>query len=382
MGHQDTLAGPLNFLLLVPDEAWRGTVMRRAGRSTPVALALSPEDAVEQIQRASDPFSHVLVQPAAAGSWMRAIAGAAAGNRGRTALLLLGEDTADSLRVSAIRVPTPGALAGAIAGGEATAQALSPADILAAFDTGRLDCHFQPIVRLTDGLPVGVEALARLQHPLHGTLTPDTFIPHVEAAGLSMRLTDMVLRSALGGVDPGLLARKAMFLTVNLPLDVLLQPDALTLIETHRRAQRLGVEHIVIELTESRPVLDVPLLHAVLVRWQAAGYRMAIDDMGPEMVNQAGLFDLPFDMVKLDKTIVLQGRGNPLARRYLQRTIARVQARSLQVIAEGIEDDRLWVQMRELGVDYGQGFLIARAMPGAALAGWLQSWDARLRQPG
>ena len=86
-------------------------------------------------------------------------------------------------------------------------------------------------------------------------------------------------------------------------------------------------------------------------------------------------------MVKLDMGIVLRSRENPLAQRYLQRTIANAQARSLAVIAEGIEDAPLWIGMRDLGVDYAQGFLIARSMPATALAGWLRDWDARLRAP-
>jgi EAL domain-containing protein (putative c-di-GMP-specific phosphodiesterase class I) len=384
MESRDTIDNGLSLLLVVQDETWRATAMQNAGRSTPVALARSPEDAVQQLLRTADPFSHVLVDPAFAGGWLPEIAKVVARHSDTTALILLGEETPVSLSIEGIRAPFPADLLSVIIPDPngSIPRALTPADIISAFDAGQVDCQFQPIVRLTDGTPVGLEALARLQHPLRGTLTPDWFIPQIETAGLSMRLTEAVVRAAMNGVDRDFLERNSIFLTVNLPLDVLLLPDALALIEAYRTAAKIDIQHIVIELTESRPVFDIPVLAAALQRWREFGYHLAIDDLGPEMVNQTDLFDLPFHVVKLDKTVVLRSRDNALAQRYLQRTIANAQARSLRIIAEGIEDGPLWVRMRDLGVDYAQGFLIARAMPATALEGWLKSWDARLREPG
>ncbi len=134
---------------------------------------------------------------------------------------------------------------------------------------------------------------------------------------------------------------------------------------------------MLIELTESRPVVDLPGLSAAMDRWRAAGYRVAIDDMGPEMMNQIELFDLPFSVVKLDKHVVLRSEHDPLARSYLQRTVDNAHARSLSVIAEGIENEAMWRRMLELGVEHAQGFLIGRAMPANALPSWLSAWSAQ-----
>lgn len=379
MEPQTEIAPALNLLLLAPDTVWRSAVLELAGRMTPIAIARSSDDAMQQLWRVADPFTHVLIQSSAAGSRLPEIASAVA-QTGNSVLILLGDETASSFKVAALRAPLPADLLRIIAAETNDAQplVLSPADILLAFDAGQVDCQFQPIVRLSDGVPVGLEALARLQHPVHGTLTPDWFIPQIETAGLSMQLTEAVVRSAMNGIDGTFLKRQSMFLTINLPLDVLLFDDALPLVDSYRVAAGIPIEHILIELTESRPVFDVPLLAAALRRWRGAGYHLAIDDMGPEMVNQADLFDLPFDVVKLDKTIVLRSRDNMLAYRYLQRTVANAQARSLSIIAEGIEDGPLWIGMRDLGVDYAQGFLIARAMPAAALDGWLKGWEKRV----
>jgi EAL domain-containing protein (putative c-di-GMP-specific phosphodiesterase class I)/ActR/RegA family two-component response regulator len=382
MQHHATIDKSLNLLLVVQDEAWRTTAVQSAGRSTPIAVATSPEDAVQQLLRAHDAFTHVMVEARFAANRMAEIANLVA-RHPDTKLVVLGDETAVSAGIAAVRAVSRNDLAHLIGTDPSrrNLDALTPADIIKAFDAGQVECQFQPIVRLTDGKPVGLEALARLQHPLRGTLTPDTFLPQIENSGLSMRLSEVVVQAALGSIDRQFLERNAMYLTINLPLDVLLVPDALSLLETYRHAAGIDIRNILIELTESRPVFDIPVLNTALLRWREAGYHLAIDDLGPEMVNQTDLFDLPFHVVKLDKTIVLRSRTNQLAQRYLQRTIANAQARSLRIIAEGIEDGALWIRMRDLGVDYAQGFLISRAMPAAALEDWLKSWDARLREP-
>lgn len=96
--------------------------------------------------------------------------------------------------------------------------------------------------------------------------------------------------------------------------------------------------------------------------------------MGPEMMNQLNLFDLPFNVVKLDKQVVLKSENDPLARNYLTRTVAQAKSRALEVIAEGIENEAMWDRMRDMGVEYAQGFLIARALPANALPVWLEAW--------
>ena len=108
------------------------------------------------------------------------------------------------------------------------------------------------------------------------------------------------------------------------------------------------MHRLLIELTESRPVSDIPSLTAALEHWRSAGYRVAIDDMGPDMVNQLDLFDLPFNVVKLDKQVVLRSETDPFAQSYLQRTVENARRRSLSIIAEGIENGAMWNRMRDM----------------------------------
>ena len=373
-----------HLLLLSRDPAWADAVrheLDRQGRGT-VAVATSPEDALTRLVEPSHAYSHLLVEPKAAGPYLRDLVGVSARKGGSHVQLLLLGDANDAMvdpTLRRARLPTdvPGLL-GQQAGVGPPLPPLSASEIAVMFRTEFLECHFQPIVRVRDRRPVGVETLVRMQHPQRGIIGPDHFIPQVERAGLSLRLTEAVARIAVEEIRPAFLEAHDLLITLNLPLDVLLLPEALSRIDAHRALFSVPVERVLIELTESRPVIDLGGLGAALDRWRAAGYRVAIDDMGPEMMHQLELFDLPFSLIKLDKEIVLRSEHDTLARRYLQRTVDNAHRRSLAVIAEGIENEAMWERMDELGVEYIQGYLVARAMPAAALGDWLEMWSAQV----
>lgn len=376
------------ILLLSSDPAWaaatRLAIDRAAGESLQVAD--SPRDALNRLVTPAHVFSHLLMEPSAAGPYVRDLLGVTAGEAGsQVELILLG--AADGLAGHRVlsHAPTPADLADKL---HPPSPAIAPpppqlstSDIAVAFSAEDVECRFQPIVRLADRRVVGMEALARLRHADHGTIAPDLFIPQIERAGLSLRLTEAVAQGAMAAIDPAFLERNDLFFTINLPLDVLLFPEALARIDVHRVTFGIPTHRILIELTESRPVSDLPSLTIALEHWRQAGYRVAIDDMGPEMVNQLDLFDLPFNMVKLDKQVVLRSETDLLARSYLQRTVDNARSRSLGVIAEGIENEAMWHRMRNLGVEYAQGFLIARAMPATALPSWLYGWSTQASLP-
>ena len=257
----------------------------------------------------------------------------------------------------------------------------SALDEAISFDAADVECRFQPIVRMADHVPVGVEALARLQHPGRGSLEPDQFVPQMERAGLSLQLTEAVAQRALQLIDPALLARHGLFISINLPLDVLLLPGAPGWFDALRSPTGIPAPSVLIELTESSPARDLAALHAAVIRWRRAGYAVAIDDLGPGMANQPELFALPFSTVKLDKDAVLRSGTDKLAWRWVQRMVQGARRHGLTVIAEGVEDAAAWTRMAGLGVDQVQGFLVARPLPAAALAAWLDRWPAQARLP-
>lgn len=248
------------------------------------------------------------------------------------------------------------------------------AELTAALHGAMIETRYQPIIRITDRHPVGVEALARLNHPERGTLLPDRFVPQLEDAGLAAELTRLVSARAFADLAGPFLAERGLRMSVNFPLDVLLQPAALDRLEEQRIAAGLSATHVVIELTESRPVDDIPMLRRSLERLRGLGYGAAIDDVGPAVPRLGPLLELPFTSLKLDKDLVQQVNDSAEIATFLATTIVQAKARGLTVVAEGVETQAIWDRMRDLGADEVQGFLAARPLPVAAVPIWWDAW--------
>ncbi|MDE2334256.1 MAG: EAL domain-containing protein [Rhodospirillales bacterium] len=248
------------------------------------------------------------------------------------------------------------------------------AGLRSALSAGQVVVRYQPVVQLADGAPVAVEVLARLARPGGGLIEPADFVPRMEAAGLAWRLTQAVFRCAFAEWREFGLGGLGMALAVNVPLDAMLRRGAASWIERERRAAGLPAALLILELTESRPVNDIPALREAVARLRAYGYRLAIDDVGPAGRAPENLLDMPFSIMKLDQNLVAEvGRSEP-ARAFLIRAVAAARIAGMRIVAEGIEDQPTWQRMQSLGVDEGQGFAIARPLTAEALRGWRQRW--------
>lgn len=252
--------------------------------------------------------------------------------------------------------------------------AMDLSELRAALDGAMIETRYQPIVRIADRRPVGLEALARLNHPERGTLLPGRFVPQIENAGLAAELTSLVSARAFADLAGPFLARRGLRMSVNFPLDVLLQPAALDRLEQQREAAGIAADRIIVELTESRPVDDIPTLRRSLERLRSQGYGAAIDDVGPAVPRLAPLLELPFTSLKLDKVVVQRVIESEEARTFLANTTGQAKARGLTVVAEGVESSAIWDEMQALGVDEIQGFLAARPLPVAAVPIWWDAW--------
>jgi EAL domain-containing protein (putative c-di-GMP-specific phosphodiesterase class I) len=255
------------------------------------------------------------------------------------------------------------------------------AELTAALKGAMIETRYQPIIRLADRRPVGLEALARLNHPERGTLAPDRFVPQIEDAGLAAELTGLVSGRAFSDLAGPFLTERGLWMSVNFPLDVLLQPAALDRLEEQRIAAGLAAAQLTIELTESRPVDDVGMLRRSLERLRGLGYGAAIDDVGPAVPKLAPLLDLPFTRLKLDKELVRQVIESAEICTFLAITIARGKAHGMTVVAEGVETDAIWNRMQDLGVDEIQGFRAARPLPVAAVPVWWDAWMGQAAPP-
>jgi EAL domain-containing protein (putative c-di-GMP-specific phosphodiesterase class I) len=262
---------------------------------------------------------------------------------------------------------------------------LSPVDIAAArpgilAGLRSLRLCFQPVVGLSDGRLIGTEALARLGAPDGSIIEPAQFVPLVEQAGLGALLADQVSERALAEVAQVTSTRlvgSGMRLGINLPLDSVLDPDRVAWLDDACARHGVAAGDIVLELTESQPVTDIPALGAAVEGLRRAGYRVAIDDIVPDMPALATLIELPFTTVKLDMSLARAPQAGGAAARFIDWVVGVAARRGMTVVAEGIEDAATWVSLRECGVRSGQGYWVSRPLPSAELPGWLALWDLR-----
>ena len=248
-------------------------------------------------------------------------------------------------------------------------------ELRAALGSGMIETRYQPIVRLDDGGVIGVEVLARLNHPTRGTVPPDRFVPQIEDAGLAAELADCVAASAFADMGSMAIAPLGLMVGLNLPLEVLLVPAALERLDVRRREACVPAERVVIELTESQPVVDVAGLRHAMGQVRQAGYRAVIDDAAPSVPQVKELMNLPFSGVKLDRALVGEIDTRAESRSFVASVIASARARAMTVTVEGVEDFADWQRAQEIGAHRAQGFLVAHPLRASALPDWLTRWN-------
>jgi EAL domain-containing protein (putative c-di-GMP-specific phosphodiesterase class I) len=215
-------------------------------------------------------------------------------------------------------------------------------------DSKGLAMAFQPIVDLIDGSVVGYEALARFA--LGPERPPDAWFAEAEAVGLGRELEAAALRSALAHLD-------------RLPAETYLSLNASPLTAVSPFLKRLLAdvgERIVVEITEHAPVADYDALREALGELRAQGVRVAIDDAGAGFASLTHILRLMPDLIKLDM-VLTRGIDTDDTRRQLASALSSFASGiGAAIVAEGIETKAELDALRELGVPYGQGFLLAR----------------------
>ena len=371
----------LNLLLVTQDGRWSAAIADAiSDLGVGAVWACDARGALARLSATRKHYSHLLVQPESADGLIEALADVTSGPAGScTAMLILGgaggmlpgigvisSANRQAIRAALSLPPYPHA---------AQEGAMLPGELREALAGAMIETRYQPIVSMADGVPFAVEALARLNHPTFGTLSPDRFVPQMQDAGLAAQLTEIVSRQAFADMTGPFLRDLGLRLTVNFPLDVLLAPVALERLEEQRAAAGILAEHVIVELTESRPVDDMATLRVSLEWLRSRGYKVAIDDVGPAVPLLGPLLELPFTAVKLDMGLVRQVDDNAEVKAFLANTIAQAHARGMAVVAEGVETVPLWLAMKAMGVDAAQGFLVARPLPVAAVPVWLSAWN-------
>jgi len=228
-----------------------------------------------------------------------------------------------------------------------------------ALATGALELRYQPKVDLVTERVSGFEGLLRWRHPRLGMLRPAAFIGLVERSPLLGPVTAAVLDQAL--------AACARWRGLGLGLDVSVNVaapslhDARLVDEVADALARHGVpgRALVVEVTETMPLLDLTRGHEVLARLVELGVRVSLDDFGTGHSGLQRLHRLPVHEIKLDRSLVGSFRADPVSTTIVRGTIALAHDLGIEVVAEGVDDAALVTALAEVGCDAAQGWGLA-----------------------
>ncbi len=242
-------------------------------------------------------------------------------------------------------------------------------ELRAALPSGGLSIEYQPLFDLEGSgaasPPVAVEALCRWNHPRWGTISPVQFIPLAESEGFIGDLGAAVLARAGAQVAAWQRDGHPLGLSVNASPS---EFSAAWVDTVAARADELGLARgsLTIEITESPAPQLLPNVIDVLARAREAGLGLSIDDFGIGDTTSAMLDTLPLTEVKIDRS--LTQRDDSEADDAVAAVVGQADRHGWCVVAEGIETDADLRRARERGCHRGQGYLLGRPMPPAALA--------------
>jgi diguanylate cyclase (GGDEF)-like protein/PAS domain S-box-containing protein len=235
-----------------------------------------------------------------------------------------------------------------------------------AIETGELRVEYQPYFRLSDGRPAGVEALVRWQHPDRGLVAPGDFIPVAEESGLIVPLGEWVLRRALD--DLAAWRREhdwatGLRMTVNVSARQVHERELAATVAAALEESGIPAGLLGIEITEGLLLDQQRAPQGALSALKRLGVRLLLDDFGTGYSSLSYLSRFPVDVLKVDRSFVRDLGSAMESDPIVTAIVALARGLRLDVIAEGIETEKQADRLREIGCDYGQGFLMARPMP-------------------
>jgi PAS domain S-box-containing protein len=276
-----------------------------------------------------------------------------------------GEDRWFECTIAPVLAPTTGELLGWSGTARVLTNARHRRAITDILRTGDLTIAFQPIVDLTTGSLLGVEALSRF--PSRPDATPDVVFAEATNAGLGLDLELLAVRRALS---------EARLLDVGLYVSINVSPPVLANASLLDALQASGVDlkRVVIEVTEHASIADYTLLTGPRQRLKDLGVRLAIDDAGAGYSSLRHIVALSPDMIKIDRALIADV-GEDRARRALVMAVVMfaMEIDGTTVVAEGVETESELEALKSLGVDAGQGYLLGR--PTTCAADWMR-WVA------
>ena len=354
-------------------------VLARLGADSFVVLTTS--DSVSGLVDFANRLSGVFIEPFRVGDRRHQIGvaiGIASTNDRRDNATRLLEEAALAVRTAKVGA-TPVVAYEAWMREMATERFELEADLLPALAASQFSVAYQPLLTLVSHQVRGVEALMRWQHPQRGHVSPATFIPVAEKSGAITELGRWVLDAAcrqLAEWHKELPDASALGMSVNVSGRQLEDGGEFDVLYDIIRSSGVDPRALTLELTETTMIDGIDSVRVQLERFRSLGISIAVDDFGTGTAGLNHMRDVPFDVLKVDKSYVDPLGRTDEAYSLLSGVVDLAHAMGAIVVAEGIETPAQANELRRMSCDVGQGFYLGRPMDRARI----EDWFARGRQ--
>jgi len=241
-----------------------------------------------------------------------------------------------------------------------------------AIECDELQVYYQPKILSASNKLHAVEALVRWQHKTHGLMMPDDFIPMAERTGLIQNLTLWVLKESLKKCAEWHKLNINIGVAVNLSPQCLLNPDFPEILTGLLASYGFPAEFLTLEITETSIMAGADRALEILERIHEMGVSFSIDDFGTGYSSLAYLKKLPVSEIKIDKSFVMEMLKNESDATIVKATIQLGHNLGLKVVAEGVEDEKTYSALKDMGCDVLQGYFMSRPVPAKDFMVWAQ----------
>jgi diguanylate cyclase (GGDEF)-like protein len=235
-------------------------------------------------------------------------------------------------------------------------------DLRTAIENDELMLAYQPVFSADGERVVGVEALARWNHPVRGNVTPAEFIPIAEHSGLIIPLGEWALRRAC--LDA---AAWPVALAVNVSPLQFRRPDFVEVVKRTLAETGFDATRLELEITESTLLGNVEGAETAMRQLKALGVRLALDDFGTGYSSLLYLRRFPFDKLKIDRSFIRNIESAAEAAPIVHAIVSLGRGLGMKVTAEGVETAEQHLFLRAAGVHFMQGYRFGRPEPAAAI---------------
>jgi diguanylate cyclase (GGDEF)-like protein len=248
-------------------------------------------------------------------------------------------------------------------------------DLRKAITNNELFLEYQPIFLVRNQEIIGVESLVRWHHPKQGLLSPAKFIPLAEKTGLIIPLGRWVLEESCRQLkfwQEHIPQAKNLFVSVNMSSQQFTQKNLADQIKAILDAAGLSPKYLKIEITEGVLIENSDSIVEILQTIRSLGIKLSIDDFGTGYSSLSYLHKFPFDTLKIDRSFLENADSDFEKLEILQAMVRLAWNLGLEVVAEGIETQKHFNQIKALRCESGQGFLFSKPLGAVAMEAMLQ----------